>query len=212
MKERNSKCSEGYDVIQALPRSEVLALLRLSLPGPLQDGNHHHTFKTHDPSPLPENHSIDLGYSILAHPQSRLGRVVECGLAKHHRLSTLEQKSFVSRTKDPRSYALIDTMVFEEKRVDTRETLSSSSQHTFSKPAFQLEISQLASHLDVDVDKGLSKEVAAQRKKQYGPNELKGEQGVSWGRVLIGQLGAISLILHLYQVDSFLKSMQWFSF
>lgn len=54
---------------------------------------------------------------------------------------------------------------------------------------YQLSVAQVLAELEVDSVAGLSEGQATERLQRYGPNELEGDDGVSWVRVLVSQLG-----------------------
>lgn len=73
------------------------------------------------------------------------------------------------------------------KRAPTRR--SSTEPEDSAPPAYSLSPKDVATRFEVDVDCGLSEEQVQDRKARYGPNQLEGAEGVSWVRVLVGQIG-----------------------
>lgn len=55
---------------------------------------------------------------------------------------------------------------------------------------YLLSADEVLANYEVDASSGLSTNQATERKQRYGPNELEGGDGVSWIRVLVGQIGA----------------------
>ena len=56
-------------------------------------------------------------------------------------------------------------------------------------PPYRLTADQVAAEYEVDIAAGLTDAQAQERLQRYGSNELEGGDGVSWLRVLVGQIG-----------------------
>lgn len=59
----------------------------------------------------------------------------------------------------------------------------------FSKPPYFLTAKEVEQELETNVEKGLSKVVAAQALEKYGKNQLEGGDGVPVWEVLFKQVG-----------------------
>lgn len=55
---------------------------------------------------------------------------------------------------------------------------------------YLLSADEVLTNYEVDGSSGLTAQQAGDRKQRYGANELEGGEGVSWVRVLVGQMGA----------------------
>ncbi|KAK5271955.1 potassium/sodium eff [Exophiala xenobiotica] len=85
------------------------------------------------------------------------------------------------------------------------------AEQNFTKQPFLLSVDEIASHLETNIDSGLSSAQIQQYQEKYGPNKLEGDGGVSWYSILGKQISnAMILVLVLamalsYGVEDFVE-------
>lgn len=79
-----------------------------------------------------------------------------------------------------------------------------STGFTSELPWHASEFERVASYTATDVLRGLSQDEAEKRIVEYGPNELFGEAGPGWFKVLLGNLfNAMNAVLTIAMIMSF---------
>lgn len=79
-----------------------------------------------------------------------------------------------------------------------------STGQTYPQHPFLTSISDLLQHLGSDKERGLSVQSAQQAQQKYGPNKLKGDDGVQWYSILAKQVSNAMILVcnHRYNLNS----------
>lgn len=90
----------------------------------------------------------------------------------------------------PRSATLSTTATAVENRLATSKPHADEPHET---EPYLLSRTEVLARFEVDPSVGLTAQQASERRARYGPNGLESGNGVSWVRVLAGQIGASDL-------------------
>jgi magnesium-transporting ATPase (P-type) len=71
------------------------------------------------------------------------------------------------------------------------------AEQNFTKQPFLLSVDEIASHLETNIDSGLSSAQIQQYQEKYGPNKLEGDGGVSWYSILGKQISNAMILVRM---------------
>ena len=72
---------------------------------------------------------------------------------------------------------------------------SARAEQNYTKQPFLLSADEIISHLETNVETGLSSAQVQQYQEKYGPNRLEGDGGVSWYSILGKQISNAMILV-----------------